>query len=156
MKLPESAGKNSFVLLRIGDHRFGLPADAIAELAPPVRLHTFPHRSRSLTGVIVRRGKIVPVYETNHVLGGKGSSAQSFYLIARRGMDPAGETGAIPVNGECELVTCEMQPAGSDRPAWVAGTLTIGEELLDVLDLESLVALNSSPQNESVHVEPRS
>ena len=155
MKLPENAGKNSFVLLRIGDRRFGLPADTIAELAPPVRLHAFPHHSRSLTGVIVRRGKIVPVYETNHMLGGKGSSAQSFYLIARRGMDPAGETGAIPVDGECELVTCEMQPASSDRPAYIAGTLAIGDELLDVLDLETFVASNWSAQNDSIHAEPR-
>jgi hypothetical protein len=97
----------------------------------------------------------VPVYETHQVLGGKGSSAQSFYLIARRGLDPAGETGAIPVNGECELVTCEMQPVSSDRPAWVAGTLAIGDELLYVLDLESLVASNLSTQNDSVHPEPR-
>jgi hypothetical protein len=32
-----------------------------------------------------------------------------------------------------------MRPE-SDRPAYVAGTLTVGEESLDVLDLEALLA----------------
>ena len=39
----------------------GAARRAVAELAPPVRLHTFPHTTPLFAGVIVRRGRIVPV-----------------------------------------------------------------------------------------------
>ncbi|MGD1211667.1 MAG: chemotaxis protein CheW [Candidatus Acidiferrales bacterium] len=135
----ETASQSSFVLLQIGARRFALPAGMVAELAPPVRLHTFPHTSPSIAGVIVRRRRIVPVYDAGPLLVGKSSSGQQFYLIARRDFGGAGELGAILVSGECEMATGEMRPE-SDRPAYVAGTLTVGEESLDVLDLEALLA----------------
>lgn len=148
MTAVDTAGQNSFVLLQIGDRRFALSANLVAELAPPVRLHTFPHTSPSIAGVIVRRGHIVPVYDAGPVLVGKPSSAHRFYLIARRRIGKATEFGAIPVNGECELATGEMQPPPAQRPAYVAGTLAIGDESLEVLDLEALVTSSSSPAHE--------
>ena len=69
--MDKNAGRSSFVLLQVGDHRFALPADIVAELAPPVRLHTFPHTSPLLAGVIVRRGHIVPVYDVAPTLLGR-------------------------------------------------------------------------------------
>ena len=140
MTAADSAGRNSFVLLHVGGKRVALPAGIVGELAPPVRLHTFPHTSPLVAGVIVRRGRIVPVYDAGLVLGGKISSAQRFYLIARRQLGKTIEWSAIPVNGECELANGEMQPPGPERPAYVAGTLAVGQESLDVLNLEALVA----------------
>ena len=52
----------------------------------------------------------------------------------------ADELGAIPVNGECELASGEMQPPGMDRPAYIAGTLGVGDDLLDVLNLDAFSA----------------
>ena len=49
----QTAKDNSFVLLRIGHCRVALPAALVAELAPPVRLHAFPHTTPLLAGVIV-------------------------------------------------------------------------------------------------------
>jgi len=135
----ETASQSSFVLLQIGARRFALPAGMVAELAPPVRLHTFPHTSPSIAGVIVRRRRIVPVYDAGPLLVGKSSSGQQFYLIARRDFGGAAELGAILVSGECEMATGEMRPE-SDRPAYVAGTLAVGDESLDVLNLEALLA----------------
>jgi chemotaxis signal transduction protein len=144
MTAADNSGDRSFVLPQIGDRRFALSADIVAELAPPVRLHTFPHDSPSIAGVVVRRGHIVPVYDVGPVLIGKPSSAQRFYLIARRRIGNATEFGAIPVNGECELATGRLQQPAAERPAYVSGTLSIGDESVDVLDLEALVASNSS------------
>jgi chemotaxis signal transduction protein len=143
------AASAAFVLLQIGDSRVALPAGVVSELAPPVRLHAFPHSSRFITGVIVRRGRIVPVYDANSVLARKNSSAQRFYLIAHRRLGKIAEMGAIPVNGECELVSAEMQPPAEERPTYVAGTIAVGEELLDVLDLEAFIASNSSREDNS-------
>jgi chemotaxis signal transduction protein len=139
MTVSENAAANSFVLLQVGKGRFALPADIVAELAPPVRLHVFPHTSPLVAGVIVRRGHIIPVYDAGQVLARKTSSAHRFYLVARREFDGASELSAIPVSGECELATGEAQPPREGRPNFVTGTLSIGEETLDVLDLELLV-----------------
>jgi len=133
----DAARENSFVLLQIGHRRVALPAAQVAELAPPVRLHTFPHKTPLLAGVIVRRGRIVPVVDTEPVLGGKSPLSHRFYLIAHRQISDATELGAIPVNGECELANGEMQPPAMDRPAYVAGTLAVGEDSIDVLNLDA-------------------
>ncbi len=149
MSEPRQDVSGAFVLLQVGDSRVALPAGIVSELAPPVRLHAFPHSSRFITGVIVRRGRIVPVYDANSVLTRKNSSPQRFYLIAQRRIGKVAEMGAIPVNGECELVSAEMQPPAAERPAYVAGTITVGEQLLDVLDLEAFIASNSTRDDDS-------
>jgi chemotaxis signal transduction protein len=135
----DHSSQNSFVLLRIGAHRFALPAALVAELAPPVKLHEFPHTSNSVSGVIIRRRRILPVYDAGSLLLGKEASGQQFYLVARCAGEKK-ELSAIPVSGECEMATGQVQPPGGDRPAYVAGTLVIGEESVDVLNLEALIA----------------
>ena len=140
----EAARENSFVLLQIGHRRVALPAAQVAELAPPVRLHTFPHKTPLLAGVIVRRGRIVPVIDTEPVLGGKSPLSHRFYLIAHRQIGGASELGAIPVNGECELANGEVQPPAMDRPAYVAGTLAVGEDSVDVLNLDAFSTHSSA------------
>ncbi len=156
MNAIENARENSFVLLQIGSRRVALPAGLVAELAPPVRLHAFPHTSKLISGVIVRRGRIVPVYEAALVLGGRSSSSHRFYLIARWQTGNATDLGAIPVNGECELATGEMQPPAMDRPPYVAGTLAVGEDSFDVMNLDAFVGAYSSAAAGSVGAESRS
>jgi chemotaxis signal transduction protein len=146
----DNSSRNSFVLLRIGAHRFALPAGLVAELAPPVKLHAFPHTSNSVSGVIIRRRRILPVYDAGSLLLGKQASGQQFYLVARCAGEGK-ELSAIPVSGECEMATGQVQPVESDRPAYVAGTLIIGEDSVDVLNLEALIA--SAPDTGSIHAE---
>ena len=140
----------SFVLLQLGGRRFALDADIITELAPPVRLHTFPHTSELLCGVIVRRSRIVPVYDASTVLIGRRSSVHRFYLVARRQFGKTSELSAIPVDGECELSSCEMLPREPGQPPYVKGRVSVGEEVIDVLDFEAVVtqpAATAGPAN---------
>jgi chemotaxis signal transduction protein len=142
MSAAENHARKSWVLLHVGNRRFALPAESVMELAPPVRLHNFPHTSRLIAGVIVRRGRIVPVYDVSPVLCARESSVHRFYLIAERTFGPGNETSepsAIPVNGECELATSEVQPPQENAPPYFAGTLAIENENIDVLDLQKLV-----------------
>src|SRR3984957_16586944 len=131
--------ERSFVLFQVDGRRVALPSEDVTELAPPVRLHTFPHATPMLEGVIVRRGHIVPVYDAA-VLAGRKRSAQRFYLIARGGARGPAEFAAIPVAGECELVSGELEAATFrpevSRPAYVSGTLTVNGESIEVLDLQ--------------------
>jgi chemotaxis signal transduction protein len=140
----ENADRSSFVLLQVGERRFALPSEIVDELAPPVRLHTFPHTSALVAGVIVRRGHIVPVYDVAPTLVGKESPAHRFYLIAQRAFSKSSEASAIPLNGECELATAEVHPPGEGRPAYISGTLEIGEETVELLNLEALVTHQSA------------
>ena len=155
MSVPENNVRKSWVLLHVGNRRFALPAESVMELAPPVRLHNFPHTSRLIAGVIVRRGRIVPVYDVAPVLCGRESSLHRFYLIAERAFGNASEASAIPVNGECELATSEIQPPQADAPPYFAGTLAIENENIDVLDLQELVSAESDTASAANHAEPR-
>ena len=133
MSAAPNHARKSWVLLHVGNRRFALPAESVIELAPPVRLHHFPHTSKLIAGVIVRRGR--------------ESSVHRFYLIADRafGASPeASEASAIPVNGECELANGEMQPRDENAPPYFAGTLAIENENIDVLDLQMLVTSAAS------------
>ena len=130
----------SFVLLQLGNRRFALPAGIVSELAPPVRLHTFPHKTPLISGVIVRRGRIVPVYDAAAILLGRPSSVHRFYLIARRDLDGRSEASAIPVSGECELTTAEIEPPSGDQAPFISGRIHIDGEPIDVLNFELLAA----------------
>jgi chemotaxis signal transduction protein len=158
MSAAQNHARKSWVLLHVGNRRFALPAESVMELAPPVRLHNFPHTSQLIAGVIVRRGRIVPVYDVAPVLCGRESSVHRFYLIAERafGLGPAAsEPSAIPVNGECELANGEMHPRDENAPPYFAGTLTIENENIDVLDLQKLVSAAGNIPSAANQAEPR-
>lgn len=139
----QTARQNSFVLLHAAGRRFALPAKIIVELAPPVRLHTFPHTSSNVTGVIVRRGRIVPVYDAGAEFL-KLASSHRFYLIAECAIGKQMELGAIPVDGECEMAAGEVQSAAPDRPKYISGSLILGTESVDILDFNALVAARAA------------
>jgi chemotaxis signal transduction protein len=149
MSAVEHTDSKSYVLVQIGDRRFAMPAASVSELAPPVRLHRFPQTSPLLTGVIVRRGRIVPVYDVSRVVDSKNSPAHRFYLVATRDFGSVREPSAIPVDGECELVIAPIQASATTSPKYISGTLTIGEESIDVLDLNALVTSATAESNAS-------
>jgi chemotaxis signal transduction protein len=146
-------GRESWILLQVGNRRFALPAHSVMELAPPVRLHQLPHRSPLIAGVIVRRGRIVPVYDVAAILCGREFSVHRFYLIAPRTFGRIKEASAIPVNGECELANAEMLPAPAESPDYFAGNLKIENEEIAVLDFEKLVSASQNPAREPRHIE---
>ncbi|MFZ0737366.1 MAG: chemotaxis protein CheW [Candidatus Acidiferrales bacterium] len=136
---PVAVERESFVMLQLSGRRFALPSGIVTELAPPVRLHVFPHQTPMVAGVIVRRGRIVPVYDVTPTLLGKRTPGRRFFLVATRKFEVQDELSAIPVDGECELITAEMLPSPEDSPKYVAGVLALGETVIEVLDFEKLV-----------------
>lgn len=133
-------GQNSFVLFPLGRKRFALPAEKVTELAKPDRPQTFPHRTPLLTGVLVRRGRIVPVCDVSEALIGPDAPCGKFYLIANRQFDSRIEWTAIPVTGECELTTGAPRKPEGKLPAYVMAVLDQGNEIIEILDLEKLIA----------------
>ena len=128
----------SFVLLRLGERRFAVSATQIAELVAPSRVFRFPHRTSKLEGVILRRGRIVPVCEVSEILLGKRLTSRRFYLIAVRNYGAQREWVAVPVTGECELINAEMMPAAESDAPHVAGWLSHDGDVIEVLNLDTL------------------
>jgi chemotaxis signal transduction protein len=130
--------ENSYVLFPMGERRFALPADMVKELARPDNPQTFPHCTPLLTGVLVRRGRIVPVWDVAQLLVGPKAPPRRFYLIASRKVDSRPEWTAIPVTGECELANLDALPAEEGQPPYVNGLLVADREYVAIVDLEKL------------------
>src|SRR5215475_12205651 len=141
-----SAGsEKSYVLFPMGEKRFALPSEVVTELARPDHLQTFPHGSPLLAGVLVRRGKIVPVLDVAQLLVGPQAPPRKFYLITKRKIESHQEWTAIPVTGECELASRSGTPAPAGSPAYVTGMLKAGEESIEIVNLETLVQAEAKP-----------
>jgi len=137
-----------FVLLRLGDRRFAVSATQIAELVAPSRVFRFPHNTAEVEGVILRRGRIVPVCDVAEKLLGNRLRTRRFYLIAQRRYGAQTEWVALPVTGDCELINAEMTlPSDTDAPH-VAGWLSHAGDVIEVLNLE---ALTPGPSQSTPH-----
>jgi len=138
MNHAEQLDARSCVLLRLGERRFALAAEHIAELVAPSRVYRFAHRTPGIDGVILRRGRVVPVCDVAEKLVGKKLTYRRFYLVAarRRGADL--DWVALPVSGECELITADLTPASESDSSHVAAWLSHDGEVIEVLNLDAL------------------
>jgi chemotaxis signal transduction protein len=125
-------------LFPIGKKRFALPAGQVTELARPDHLQTFPHTTPLLAGVLLRRGRVIPVLDVAQVVVGSNAPARKFYLIASRSFGKEVEVTAIPVSGECELLSGEPIAPTGRLPKYVTGLLSLQDEIVEVIDLETL------------------
>jgi len=127
--------QKSYVLFPLGERRFALPAETVTELARQDTLHVFPHRTPLLTGVLVRRGRIVPVCDVAQVLAGPNAPPRRFYLIANCHIGGRNELTAVPVSGECELANLgPVLPVESNTP-YSGGLLSTKDETVEIVDL---------------------
>jgi chemotaxis signal transduction protein len=128
----------SFVLLRLGERRFAVSAGQIVELVAPSRVFRFPHHTPKIEGVILRRGRIVPVCDVAEPLIGKRLTSRRLYLIAVRHYGAQTEWVALPVTGECELINAELMAAGESDEPHVGGWLSFAGDVIEVLNLDAL------------------
>lgn len=152
MTWTDQIDSHSCVLLRIGERTFALPADQVAELVAPSRIFRFPHRTKEIDGVILRRGRVVPVCDLAEKLTGKRLLARRFYLIAWRRQVASRETVALPVSGECELIRADLSPATASDSAHVAAWLSHKGEVIEVLNLQALtpeIVITANPGAET-------
>lgn len=130
----------SYVLFPLGEKRFALRAEYVTELARPDSVQTFPHLTALITGVLIRRSRIIPVCDVAPVLVGD-APPRKYYLIAKRRFGDRWELAAIPVTGDCELSTVEMRPAPlmCKLPFYASGVLALDFEIVEVIDLDKLL-----------------
>jgi chemotaxis signal transduction protein len=154
MNWTDQNDSSSCVLLRLGERTFAVAAEQVAELVAPSRVFRFPHNTTELDGVILRRGRVVPVCDLAEKLTGKRLTTRRFYLIAWRQHPLSKETVALPVTGECELIRADLTPASPSDSPHVAGWLSHNGEVIEVLNLAALtpeILLSTDP---SIVAEP--
>lgn len=139
MSVLDQHDARSCVLLRLGERRFALAAEQIAELVAPSRVFRFAHRTTEIDGVIVRRGRVVPVCDLAERLTGKKLTYRRFYLVATQRRGASLDWVALPVSGECELITADLTPASESDSPHVAAWLSHHGEVIEVLNLEALM-----------------
>jgi len=141
----------SCVLLRLGERRFALAAGQVAELAAPSRIFRFAHNTSAIDGVILRRGRVVPVCDIAETLIGKKLTQRRFYLIATR-LQPEGlDWVALPVSGECELIRADLTPASPSDSPHVSAWLSHQGEVIEVLNLYALTPGADSRNSQIPH-----
>ena len=135
-----NAHAGSFILFSLGVKRFALPSDRVSELARPDTVHTFPNTTRCLSGVLLRRGEVIPVCDVAEVLTKSDDPPRKFFLIAKRNFGEFEERAAIPVSGDCELTVTAVLPPTGKLPSHVSGLLSLQDEIVEVIDLERLLS----------------
>ena len=153
MTWTEQSDTRSCVLLRLGERRFALAADQVAELAAPSRIFRFAHRTPEIEGVLLRRGRVVPVCDIAERLTGKRLSQRRFYLIATHRHDSTLDWVALPVTGECELIQADLTPAGPSDSPHVAGWLSHNGEVIELLNLKTLMPV-AAPSGSELAASP--
>jgi chemotaxis signal transduction protein len=133
----------SYVIVPIGSRRFSLPAESVVELISIGKLQQFPHRTPWISGVIVRRGRVVPVCDVGRLLGEKNESIGRFHLIAEWRAIDSRDWCAIPVAGQCELASGEaaaqVDVHTEKQEPYVTGSLQVGEDRIQIVDLGKLI-----------------
>jgi chemotaxis signal transduction protein len=129
----------SFIVAQIGSRRIALQSSGIAELILSPQLHTFPHTTSLIVGVVLRRGRVLPVLDMGLGLLGVPSDDAKFYLVIERHVANFPDRYAIPVDGECELVTGIMFPP-NDENGFAVGRLDLAGDVIDVIDFEKVIA----------------
>jgi chemotaxis signal transduction protein len=136
----------SFVVAQIGSRRIALQSSEIAELILSPLLHTFPHATSLIVGVVLRRGRVLPVMDMGLGLNGVPSTGAKFYLVIERHVGNIADRYAIPVDGECELVSGIMFPP-KDHDGFAIGSLDLSGEIIDVIDFEKTIARSQTVQS---------
>jgi chemotaxis signal transduction protein len=149
MSVDNSSLVPSYVVFQVGARRVALSQDRVAELIASPTLFSFPHTSPLITGVVLRRGRIVPVLDLGPGLLGEPSPPARFFLVVERHISNISERCAIPVQGECELVAAILLPS-TGQENFVTGCLDLNEERIDVLDLEKAIEAGSISEEESI------
>jgi chemotaxis signal transduction protein len=139
----------AFVVFQVGTRRIALRREEVAELIASPQVFAFPHTTPMIAGVVLRRGRILPVLDLGPAVCGAPSRSTRFFLVVERHVAGAIEKCAIPVQGACELVSGIMFPH-ADTVDFVVGRLDFNGDQIDVLDLEKAIAMNAANHDERI------
>ena len=138
-----NTNRGSFIVFPLAGRRFALPTTEVVELIRTGSIHMFPHTTPGVLGVLIRHGRILPVWDIAPALLGEDEPTLKYCLIARHN-SAADELTAIPISGDCQLVSTYMEPPPEGSPDHVQGVLSVDGQPVEVLQLRHVGLLPSA------------
>jgi len=135
--------RGSFIVFPLAGRRFALPTTEVVELIRTGSIHIFPHTTPGILGVLIRHGRILPVWDIAPAVLGEDEPTLKYCLIARHN-SAAEEPTAIPISGDCQLVNAPMDLRPEGSPEHVQGVLSVDGEPVEVLELSRVGLLPSA------------
>ena len=132
------------VLLRVGDFRFLVDMDSIAEVADPMPLTRVPLADTAVLGVGNLRGLVLPVFDMGQLLMGQplpDDASGQRVVVAPQGQGMAGLRGSQG-EGVRRCIPSQKRLEGSVPEAvrpFITGGFDLGHRLHPVLDLDLLL-----------------
>jgi chemotaxis-related protein WspB len=99
-----------FLLFRLGNDRYALPAAAIAQVIPLVAIKRIPHAHAAVAGIFNYRGESVPAIDLSQLaLGQPATWSLTTRIVLVRYVDARGAERKLGLIAECatEMLRCE-------------------------------------------------
>lgn len=133
------AGGQDILVLLIGGERYGVPADAVLEVVPPLEPTPVPCTPPHVLGVVAHRGRILPVIDLPRLIepgrAGRGEEAAVAVAAIEAGEMTFG-LAADSVEG-VERMQGALEPLPAEHGSFLQG---LARGTVAVLDLEALAA----------------
>lgn len=131
------------VIVELEGQRYGLHADAVAEVVRAATITPLPNAPAAVEGIINVRGSVVAVLDLRHRLGlpARTLDPSEFFALARAGDRDV----ALRVDRAIGLL--QVDPAAVDlarpilsRSRYIAGVAKLGDGLVLIHDLEAFLS----------------
>ena len=132
----------SFLVVRVGDHRCGLPVEAVVEIHPAVALTPLPDAPEVIVGLVNRRGSALPVLSLRRRLGLPLPALQSSDCLVVLTL-PYGPV-ALLVDAAVDMLTIAADDISENTPAsaqaaYTRGVAVLPDGLMAIVDLEAFL-----------------
>jgi purine-binding chemotaxis protein CheW len=131
------------VLMQVGQHRCGLPADDVAEVVHAIRIVALPGAPAAVEGVINLRGTVVPVFDLRQRFGleRRPLKPQDRLVI----MESAGRSIALRADHALDLVTVpsedlEQAPTVDSGRGDATGVVRLPDGLVVICDPATFIS----------------
>ncbi|HKY40188.1 MAG TPA: chemotaxis protein CheW [Polyangiaceae bacterium] len=136
-----------FLLFRLGNDRYALPAATIAQVMPLVTLKEIPHALAGVAGVFNYRGESVPAIDLSQLaLGRSATWSLTTRIVLVRYVDGRGAERKLGLIAECatEMLRCEASDfattgVGGDAAPYLGPVTADGRGLIQWIEVSRLL-----------------
>ncbi len=151
-----SSGELQLVVFKLNSEEYGVPVQNVQEIIRMTEITTIPKTPAHVTGVINRRGDIIPIVDLKNFfeLGSSETDEDSRIVVVEVGQEILG----VIVDHVSEVLrlsteAIEPPPRLSEKPeaAYFTGIGKLDQRLLMLLDLQKIVPdfeLDKMPRND--------
>lgn len=148
---PAAGPLQAWLVLRSGSRWLALPTESVREVVLKTFITRVPHSPPHVLGVMLIRGRLLPVVALEQLLHSDGTELGAATLPRLVVIETADAEGAIvadEVHGIVDFTADSLkdQATRSARPSWVTAEVRWEKRLLCILHPERLLSATLGPQ----------